>query len=341
VCPELHIFSQRKDSPRILQAFREILDITGTWYDFELLFTLLQLIENIRVNLRIANVAIDQNNLLSLSLKRILDDNAQLSEFNLNMHELELLQKLTDYYSKNGMDVINAPLNLMTFFRRALYEYLYKSILSVHCIYHLKLFHSLKTNDSVISFNYDEISDYCLSSLDKLSINSLESLGFADISLPEKKHHEGYVKLLKVHGSFNWTTKINELGNFVNEVYYELHSSNQDRNYMTYGNTPFNLILPYRHKGFIYRGIPIYARHIRQFMDILKLSDQIVLVGKNFLNADKELADLIRVACMEKTKTISIIDPKSEDTKWKGYHESLFNARCTDHWASLKDFYRG
>jgi hypothetical protein len=91
----------------------------------------------------------------------------------------------------------------------------------------------------------------------------------------------------------------------------------------------------------MYKNIPIYARHINGFMDVLRLSDQIVLVGKNFLNADKELAGLIRYACKEKVKTLVLVDPNSEDTNWKAYHESLFNARCINNWASLKEFYKG
>jgi hypothetical protein len=211
--PKLQVFSKEKDSPRILQAFNEILEDTDTRKDIELLFTLLQVIDIIRANLRIDNVAMDRRDLLNLSLKHIFDDNSILNEFGLNPKELGSLQKLIDYYSKNRMDVINAPLNLMNFFRIALREYLEKSIPSPHCIYHLKLFSILKNNDTVVSFNYDEISDYCLSYLGKLSKNSFEGLGFAGISLTSKKLYGDCVsvRFLKVHGSFSWTTKINEL----------------------------------------------------------------------------------------------------------------------------------
>jgi hypothetical protein len=338
--PSLPVFSQGNDSPKILKSLKEILDTTDTWNDFELLFTLFQVFDIASKNLKKNNVIINENDLQVLLLNHI-SDNVHLKEFNLNTHELECLNKLKCYYLKNGIDVINAPINIMLFFRRAIYEYMYRAITSVRCIYHHKLFRDLKNEDTVVSFNYDEIADYCLADMGKLWKNSFKDLGFAEISLPENKNEQDCVTFLKVHGSFNWTTKLNELGYFIDEVYYEKPTSKYNGQAMIHGNTPYGVVLPYRHKGFIYSNIPIYKHHIDRFIDVLRLSDKVIIVGKSFLNTDKDLADLIRFACSVKVKTLDIIDPKSEELEWKNYHEVLFNAQCVNHWPSLEAFYQG
>ena len=167
----------------------------------------------------------------------------------------------------------------------------------------------------------------------KLNRNSFEGLGFSDITFPKEPPLSEGIKLLKLHGSFNWWT---DIANPYKNVYYNLDP--QESSTKRKGDTFFRVILPFYFKDRIYCSYDIYKSHIIKFRDQLKNAEEIILVGKTFDNADKELNRLIEKWSSPKRKTIKIINLSLDDTFIK-YHCKLFNAKYEIGWKSLKEFY--
>jgi len=225
------------------------------------------------------------------------------------------------------------PKNLRTFFHSALRDYFAVCLSSCYCQYHAKLFKKLEVGDSVISFNYDEIADYTLHHIGKLSYASFKDLGFSDVILPNNKYPEWGIKLIKVHGSFNWWTKIE---NFT-KVYYCLIPQNSSK--VPLGNTPFPIVLPTINKIFYYSKFPVLHTHYQKMLESIAKADKLFIVGKSFLNADKELCnDIVKVARTQH-KELYIIDPNVNEIKFLKLNEKIFSGSVICTWKTLKDFY--
>jgi len=76
-----------------------------------------------------------------------------------------------------------------------------------------------------------------------------------------------------------------------------------------------------------------------QFKNKLIDAKEIVLVGKNFNNADSDLNQLIKKWTSSNKKTIDLIDPSLDQKKFVDFHCSLFNAKFNRGWRSFEDFY--
>ena len=138
---------------------------------------------------------------------------------------LEILQKVA---AEQPGSVTFSPANVFTLFQGGLREYFRAAVRSYPCLLHLRMFQNLGANDCVVSFNYDDIADHSLFSAGKLTRSSFEGLGFEEVILPpravppdllgipDQQLREGIinrfhrVKFLKVHGSFNWWSYVQE-----------------------------------------------------------------------------------------------------------------------------------
>ena len=161
--------------------------------------------------------------------------------------------------------------------------------------------------DVVASFNYDDIADYALHGLGKLTAMSFEHLGFSSVTLPENTPAFGpFVNFLKVHGSVNW------FNHYVGDSRIEprtprgLRPSIYGGPEVHYrhgrpalpadsGNTYEAFLLPLHCKDLVYRSVPIFTRHMDAFRRALSIASEIWLVGKNFMNTDRELNGLVQI----------------------------------------------
>jgi len=283
---------------------------------------------------------------------------------------LERLYSLAD--PSNALSTSFAPGNFFTLFQGSLHQYCQASFQSYPCPLHKVLFSHLHRFDTVVSFNYDQIADYTLRWLGKLTPYSFQGLGFSAVILPEwgalntipvpdNPHiprdindRVNAVTFLKVHGSFNWWSMIDEqwprgddwthrTGGHIRyrqstkggpEVIYSL---DQPPNVPNATLAP--VIFPFLAKELVYRSNPMFERHLVAFQYELSRATEVYLVGKTFDNADRDLNAMIRFATSEGTgRILHIIDPKSSDADFARFHCSLFHADPAEHYAALEAF---
>lgn len=316
--------NQSVDGPILRDTFRILLEITHTKEDIERFFTLLQVIEDIRLGYNPNDLRLDP-----LKMKELYNDSVFFDpliwSYNLSETDVKDIKMILGYLVENPKrQILCCPNNFCRLFTYALNEYLYRSILDDFCIYHDKLFADLETKDTVATYNYDEIADFTLFLRGKLSDQSFDGLGFSRITLPKEPIASESVNLLKLHGSFNWHTI--DLEN----IHYILGSQN--------AVLP-KVILPFYHKDKIYQTNKIYRMHMKKFGQKIHEAEEIILVGKKFRNSDSELNRFITGCTQGPTKTIRIIDPKINDNTFIDYHIKLFNAEFVGGWESLKKFY--
>lgn len=314
--------NKSKDGPLIAKTFKDLLKITSKEGDVEEFFTLfLQTLELIRCNYNPHHVFFTKSQIDQL-IKCSTDDS-----------DFDKIRIILKYFSDKPEIQFCAPLNFYNFFQDSLREYIRDSLKSNYCVYHEKLFKNLDSHDTIVTFNYDEICDFTLYKMGKLNRSSFDGLGFTAITFPEELTSSEGIKLLKLHGSFNWWT---DIASPYKNVYYNLDP--QESSKKRRGDIFFRVILPFYLKDRIYCSYDIYKSHIIQFGNKLKNAEEIILVGKNFDNADKELNSLIEKWSSLKKKKIKIIN-LSLDNYFIKYHCKLFNAKYEIGWNSLEEFY--
>jgi hypothetical protein len=331
--PDLHTIldasfmgiNQSADGPILKNTFNKLLELTQTRDDIERFFTLMQVIEEIRSDYSPNDLHLDLS-----KMKMIYGDSAfsdpLIWPYNLSKNDIKDIKVILEYTVKDPKrQILCCPNNFFKLFVYALREYLYRSILDDFCIYHDKLFKNFGSNDTVATYNYDEISDYTLFLRGKLSVQSFDELGFGSIVFPIKRPIASEnVSLLKLHGSFNWHI------DGIKNINYNLGSQ----------NAPFPVvILPFYHKDKIYQSNRVYRLHMIKYGHEIKCADEIILVGKNFRNSDEELYKFISNHAQGKKRTLKIIDPKIDDASFIEYHCRLFNAKYEEGWKSLNEFY--
>nr|WP_321475261.1 hypothetical protein [uncultured Paludibaculum sp.] len=287
---------------------------------------------------------------------------------------LEILRKLAA--DNPGAAVTTfSPANFFNMFQGVLRDYFYASFQRYPCPLHLRLFQSLGRVDCLVSFNYDEIADYSLYSAGKLTRRSFEGLGFDEIILPSRRvvpaatpvplgrelcelaeDRMNGVKFLKVHGSFNWYGRVNETGHSRDDWTYPVGSPPLLRQSIKGGPevryclgtpgatvscdnwTASPIIFPFLAKESIYRANAMFARHLVAFQHELRAVDKIILVGKSFQNADRELNGMIRYATYGKAnRVLDIVDP-NRNPDFESFHRSLFNADSGRRYTSFEEY---
>jgi len=317
--------NQSIDGPILKETFKILLEITQTREDIGRFFTLMQVIEEIRSDYSPNDLRFDLSKMKEIYNDSVFSD-PLIWSYNLSKNDVKDIRLILEYIVKDPKrQILCCANNFLRLFTYALKEYLYRSISDDFCIYHDKLFKNLGTNDTVATYNYDEISDFTLFLRGKLSARSFDELGFSSITFPkERPIVSESVSLLKLHGSFNWHT--NDLKN----INYILGSQ---------GAPQPNVILPIYHKDKIYQSNMVYRRHMIKYGQKIQYADEIILVGKNFNNSDSELNKFINNHAQGKKRTLKLIDPKVDDAPFIDYHCRLFNAKFEGGWKSLNDFY--
>lgn len=184
---------------------------------------------------------------------------------------------------------------------------------------HLNLCKSLRGGDVVISFNYDEIVDYALLNLRLLNPQSFVNPGFDKVLMPRECVAPGQpVRLYKPHGSFNWGERHMSQG-----LHYGVFLEKGERG--DYGFCA-PLILPFRAKWEVLDDYPIFRSELINSLTELAQSDQLVVVGKQFVSGDSDLTALIRAACKHKWRLVAYVNPSSLSPDWRQFHDELFNA---------------
>jgi|GEM_PF-6954895 len=317
-----------KDGPALAQGFNELLIKTNTKDDIEVYFTVLHILGMISRNINPAIVFISSD-----EIDKLLDSNILQQTF--MSSKLEKIARIILEYFKSDKyyAFFNYPLNFQNMFQNSLREYFYHSLLNCFCIYHEQLFKDLTEEDTVVNFNYDEIGDFTLFSMNKLSQISFNNLPFDNILFPKDISKECKpVKYLKVHGSFNWSMDIDKPS-----VYYNLISQVCGKNMI--GNTFFPIILPTISKNIIYKQYPIFSSHIYEFSKSLENPDLIYLVGKSFLNSDSELNNIIEQQRKDYKCKLIIIDPNCINQEFIKFHEILFNGSCIEKYQNFEEYY--
>lgn len=315
---------------RNAQGFDDILRITGLRNDIERLFTIMHLLEMVFIKNNYKYILPNDNEIDDLikspSLRAI---------FETDVDFFRAKAILTYYKSRQNTLELIAPLNLrLTFFRDFMKESIYQSLNSFVCRYHSKLFNTLNENDIVVNFNYDELADHTLSSMGKLGPESLEDLGFSKIDLPKSLSNNSCstIKYIKLHGSFNWTTHINDFS----IVNYEYNHQGG----LLYGNIFFPPIMPSMTKDAIYNQYAILANHLSQFEKHLRELDSLIIVGKSMQNSDMKLNDMIIRNRKYKQCDLILIDPGVKNRYFIEEIEFLFNGTCSQFYPSLAVYYK-
>jgi len=257
-----------------------------------------------------------------------------------------IVERLRAFSEDDSLKAVFGPGNFLHHFRFAMVQYFDASIQRHPCPFHQRLFERLEMRDVVASFNYDDIADYALHGLGKLTAMSFEHLGFSSVTLPENTPAFGpFVNFLKVHGSVNW------FNHYVGDSRIEprtprgLRPSIYGGPEVHYrhgrpalpadsGNTYEAFLLPLHCKDLVYRSVPIFTRHMDAFRRALSIASEIWLVGKNFMNTDRELNGLVRWATSDRERVLNVIDPHLDIA----FHLRLFNARLGRRYATLEEY---
>lgn len=311
-----------------VKSFQKIVELTGTSDDFETYLTVLYILGMISIKINPKSLFMNEQE-IDVILK-----NSMLENIFKNTQYENIARIILRFFVENReVAFYHYPRNFQTFFQNNLREYIYHSLDNCYCIYHEKLFSTLNQNDAVVNFNYDEIGDFTLFSMNKLSNESFRDLPFDKIEFSKEiSLNCEPIKYLKPHGSFSWSMDIDKPF-----VYYNLISEACGK--QSIGSTSFPLIMPTIGKGLIYLQYPIYAKHIIEFSKILEKSDEILIVGKTFRNSDKELNRIITTQRKNVKCKLVIIDPSVNDNSFIDFHEKLFNGTCNQRYLSLEDYY--
>ena len=329
VSSKLLSLNQSPDGPEFAKGFNDLLDLTETRNDVETYLTVLHILGLISREINPDLVFINDN-----EIKEVLEGSILQNRFD-EIRLEKIARKILEYFLSNKkMVLVNCPFNFQSLFQSSLREYMHHSLTNCFCRYHEKLFARLKEDDYVVNFNYDEVGDFTLFAMNRLSRLSFDGLPFAKIEFPKNVSSDCIsIKYLKVHGSFSWSTDINR----PDIVCCNLISQASDKKMI--GNTFFPIILPTLTKELIYMQYPIFASHIKEFSKSLEDPDIIYLVGKSFLNSDYMLNKMIG---RQRSKTrchLIIIDPNCTDSDFVDYHQNLFNGKCVEQFLKLEDYF--
>ncbi len=328
ISSKLISLNNSKDGPSLANGFNDLILLTKTKDNIEIYFTVLHILGILSRKINPKIVFISNEEIIELLNSNILQKTFMNTKFE------KIARIILEYYlQKNVNAFLNYPFNFQNFFQNSLREYFYHSLTNCFCIYHEKLFADLTENDVVVNFNYDEIGDFTLFTMNKLSHKSFENLPFNDILFPKEISKNCIpVKYLKIHGSFNWSKDIDKP-----LAYYNLISEACGK--IPIGNTSFPIILPTISKNIIYNQYPIFASHIYEFSKSIEQPQLIYLVGKSFLNSDSELNNIIKQQRMDSKCKLVIIDPNCKDLKFIEYHEELFNGKCIEKYETLENYF--
>ncbi|KXL52132.1 hypothetical protein CLNEO_24810 [Anaerotignum neopropionicum] len=320
----------------IVKEFESLYQSLEINNDFEIFCTALYYIEKIRRAIIPQYTFFDD-----VTLQNILSNHSIINGFIPDPKYVNLAIDILSFATKHkrlAQEYI-AYNNFQTIFMVDFRNYIYSCHRgNIQCEYLSKLFNSLEQNDIVVSFNYDEIADYTLLNLGKLAPASLESLGFAGINIPSHLIGKVPVKLLKVHGSFNWYSKLETVGTTHEEIFYNLPV--QGTEFRIFGDTLTRVILPIKYKEDLYKNNRLLSLHQELFYKSLQDAEIIWIVGKSFMNNDIELEERIKKSCVGRSKkTLNIIDPSVQDNGFVNHHLDLFNANKGNFWTSLHEFY--
>ncbi len=331
VVPNTHNHYQERDE-QLIKDFNELYVYSGVDNDFEMYCTALFYIEKARVKIEPKYVFFQEE-----TLKMILSMPQYIYNFTTDISYYPIVHNILTYAQTHRelAEQYIAYTNFQTLFADDFYNYMFLALgHNRHCIYHEKLFQMLSQEDTVISFNYDEIADYTLLNMEKLDERSFSNLGFKGVYIAKKYPHSDPVRLIKLHGSLNWFYNMYRQDVYYNLLVDGLPSPDND------GVSPHILIYPVKDKEEIYYESSILTTHLTAFNDSLSLSSEIWLVGKTFMNNDSELSTRIKSACSSgHRKELNIIDPCVKDSAFIEYHTDLFNAEINRTWSTLENYY--
>jgi hypothetical protein len=212
---------------------------------------------------------------------------------------------------------------------------------------HLQLVRKIKPDDSIISFNYDEIIDFALIDYNKkiknktklpqllnlqylISRTSFNNSLFKSIGI-ERCAQSGSGVLLKLHGSLFWNTctKIDCPNRFFINMSNEVNKIDSEVAY--YQNPGFDM-LPHEPLccglcGSKVESVFIYPSAYKQFSDfpkikvlwqeafrVLNSATHYVIIGYSLPETDWHVKNLIRQACYrDKGRSWRIVDPNWKD----------------------------
>jgi len=187
---------------------------------------------------------------------------------------------------------------------------------------HRKIVRTLRPRDAVISFNWDTVVDYALLNEKLLNEASFQNPLFSTIRMPNDYKIDGDpVSLLKPHGSFNWFSTIptglkpERIGVFFGKLYEG-----------TDFNTMPPVILPYFSKEPILQQLPVFRSELELTFMTLAKCDELVVIGKQFLTGDADLATSIKRECGSKQRRVLYVNPEIKDPAWVRHLDFVFNA---------------
>jgi hypothetical protein len=129
------------------------------------------------------------------------------------------------------------------------------------------------------------------------------------------------VSLLKPHGSFNWFSTIptglkpERIGVFFGKLYEG-----------TDFNTMPPVILSYFSKKPILQQLPVFRSELDLTFMTRAKCDELVVIGKQFLTGDADLATSIKRGCVSKQRRVLYVNPEIKDPAWIRHHDFVFNA---------------
>lgn len=217
-----------------------------------------------------------------------------------------------------------------------------------HCEYLMNVMISLKSNDSIISFNWDTIAEQTLQ-----RINAIQLKNYAKL-LREKNINIDYFRnrgvLLKLHGSLNWFScnnpkckEFNKIKPPFQDKRYQLLKINQLWECKSCGNKRLeHIIIPPVSEKMIYRKSFLKKQWLIA-RNLLIDTTELIFIGYSFPPTDYYSEWLFRqlnfVEGKKKPKII-IVNPdykKRNSLVWKRYN-TIFRDYEIEHHNTLKEY---
>lgn len=241
------------------------------------------------------------------------------------------------------------------------------------CSWHRKIVKQLKPGDIVVSFNYDLILPYALINENKLSAKSFLNPYIREVYISEKSCSDNPIIFITPHGSFAWQTReklnyfdgknkfhasenffavtsnikktdlahmtsseLTSLNNRIDPPCIKVNLNN--RHSTNYNYQLSSVILPLKKKTLLFEAMPHFKEEYNLFINKLKQTDEIYLIGKNFNTSDQDIAEDIMRTCSESAnKHVVYANPDSSNNKWIEHHDTIFNATSHECYKTLED----
>lgn len=188
---------------------------------------------------------------------------------------------------------------------------------------HALICSALTSSDAVVSYNYDLVMPVAMLATGRLGRSSFSEGALADVRILGPDAGADSVPFITPHGSFCWFADPNDLTR-VGAVVGPRHSAVVAA--LPEGLGTPSILLPFRAKGIFFELFPAFRVEFERALQAVTTSDEIHVIGKQFVSADQDLATIIERATTERPRRLVLVNPDSSSDEWTEAHARIFNA---------------